>query len=260
MQDDDADAPRDVLVVRDLVNTVEWQEDDESWATPAALGAWLADRWGEIAAPTERDLVLARRIREGLREVLLDHAGHDARQWALDDLNDALRHVPVALRFAGPRPAVTTSAVEAARSPLAPLVVAVDAATRDPGWHRLKACSRDTCRWAYWDPSRNSSKRWCSMEGCGNYVKMRRRNGSTSAAGDALPLSGEAPRPVTLLDVAIRAGVSTKTVSNVVNDAPHVSDGMRARVQTAIDALEYRPNLAARALAKARASEPSRGE
>lgn len=197
---------------------------------------------------------------KGSGRLLLDHAGHDARQWALDDLNDALRQVPVTLRFTGPGPVVAGSAPEAARSPLAPLVVAVDAATRDPGWLRLKACSRDTCRWAYWDPSRNSSKRWCSMEGCGNYVKMRRRNGSTSATADALPLSGEAPRPVTLLDVAIRAGVSMKTVSNVVNDAPHVSDRMRARVQAAIDALEYRPNLAARALAKGRGSERSRGE
>lgn len=244
--------------MRDLVNTVEWQEDDESWATPAALGAWMGERWSDVGAPTEHDLVLARRIREGLREVLLDHAGHDARQWALDDLNDALGQVPLTLRFAGPRPVVVTSALEAARPPLAPLVIAVDAATRDPRWDRLKACSRDTCRWAYWDPSRNSSKRWCSMEGCGNYVKMRRRNGSTSAAADTLPLSGEAPRPVTLLDVAIRAGVSMKTVSNVVNDAPHVSDRMRARVQTVIDALEYRPNLAARALAKGRTSERPR--
>ena len=51
---------------------------------------------------------------------------------------------------------------------------------------------------------------------------------------------------VSLRHVAERAGVSVKTVSNVVNQYVHVSDGTRARVQQAIDDLHYRPDLAAR--------------
>ena len=54
---------------------------------------------------------------------------------------------------------------------------------------------------------------------------------------------------VRLIDVAERAGVSMKTVSNVVHDYPHVAPGLRLRVQTAIDDLGYRPNLTARRLA-----------
>ncbi len=42
---------------------------------------------------------------------------------------------------------------------------------------------------------------------------------------------------VSLKDVAQRAGVSVKTVSNVVNNYQHVTPGMRARVQQAIDEL-----------------------
>lgn len=57
---------------------------------------------------------------------------------------------------------------------------------------------------------------------------------------------------VSLKDVAERAGVSIKTVSNVVNDYPHVTPAMRARVQRAIDELGYRPNLTARHLRKGR--------
>lgn len=57
---------------------------------------------------------------------------------------------------------------------------------------------------------------------------------------------------VGLRDVAERAGVSIKTVSNVVNNYPHVTPAMRARVQAAIDELGYRPNLTARHLRKGR--------
>jgi len=53
---------------------------------------------------------------------------------------------------------------------------------------------------------------------------------------------------VRLRDVADRAGVSVKTVSNVVNGYVHVAPATRARVQTVLDEMGYRPNLAARHL------------
>ncbi|MEU6476527.1 LacI family DNA-binding transcriptional regulator [Streptomyces sp. NPDC047017] len=53
---------------------------------------------------------------------------------------------------------------------------------------------------------------------------------------------------VSLKDVALHAGVSIKTVSNVVNDHPHVTPAMRARVRKSLDELGYRPNLTARHL------------
>jgi DNA-binding LacI/PurR family transcriptional regulator len=49
-------------------------------------------------------------------------------------------------------------------------------------------------------------------------------------------------------DVARHAGVSQRTVSNVVNNYVHVSPTTRARVQASLDALGYRPNTAARRL------------
>ena len=54
-----------------------------------------------------------------------------------------------------------------------------------------------------------------------------------------------APR---LKDVALAAGVSIKTVSNVVNRSVRVADETRLRVQTAIDTLGYHPNVTARRL------------
>jgi DNA-binding LacI/PurR family transcriptional regulator len=53
-------------------------------------------------------------------------------------------------------------------------------------------------------------------------------------------------------DVAQRAGVSLKTVSNVINHSPHVTPRTRARVEAAIAELDYRPNLGARSLRNGR--------
>ncbi|WP_233404361.1 LacI family DNA-binding transcriptional regulator [Actinotalea solisilvae] len=53
-------------------------------------------------------------------------------------------------------------------------------------------------------------------------------------------------------DVALLARVSNKTVSNVVNDFPHVHPETRARVLRAIEELGYRPNLSARGLRSGR--------
>lgn len=56
----------------------------------------------------------------------------------------------------------------------------------------------------------------------------------------------------TLHDVARLAGVSFKTVSNVVNDYPHVRPTTRQRVLAAIEQLGYQPNLSARSLRSGR--------
>jgi len=54
--------------------------------------------------------------------------------------------------------------------------------------------------------------------------------------------------PVTQVDVARRAGVSQRTVSNVVNRLPSVSPDAFARVTEAIKELGYAPSQAARSL------------
>lgn len=59
-------------------------------------------------------------------------------------------------------------------------------------------------------------------------------------------------RSPVLADVARLAGVSSQTVSRVVNGAPHISAQTRGRVEQAIQRLGYRPNAAARALARGR--------
>lgn len=40
--------------------------------------------------------------------------------------------------------------------------------------HRVRQCAGDPCGWLFYDTSRNRSRRWCNMDGCGNRAKARR--------------------------------------------------------------------------------------
>ena len=174
--DFDTWAPPAATLVRDFVNSYEPQEDAESLDSAAALRDWFAARGlaPANARMTSDDVRAARRVREGLRAVLLTHAGHDADRAARRKLDAELARIPLARRVRRRRRAP-------ARGDGHPFERGSRAcSTRPPGrgcgrMGRLKVCARDTCRWAFYDASRNHARRWCSMSGCGNYVKMRRR-------------------------------------------------------------------------------------
>ncbi|SCF28343.1 CGNR zinc finger domain-containing protein [Micromonospora mirobrigensis] len=183
--------PPEARLVRDFVNSYEPQVDDESLTTPDRLGDWLARR--ELLPAGTRlaaaDLALALAIREGLRAVLLAHAGHATDPAVLDRLNRALAEVPVRLAFTADAHHLAAARDAPLDHALARLVDAVRRCDATGAWNRLKVCDRDTCRWAYYDASRNQARRWCSMAGCGNWVKMRRayatRTGRRAAEPDA---------------------------------------------------------------------------
>ncbi len=168
--------PAAAELVRDFINTYEPQIDDESLTAPDALRDWFTGR-GLLrgrARLDAADLRVALAVREGLRAVLAGHAGHDADPAAAAALDRALAEVPlrVALGDGGFRLApVRDTAFGRA---MAGLLDAVRRCREEQTWTRLKVCDRDTCRWAYYDASRNQARRWCSMAGCGNHVKMRR--------------------------------------------------------------------------------------
>ncbi|HWS58240.1 MAG TPA: LacI family DNA-binding transcriptional regulator [Actinotalea sp.] len=77
---------------------------------------------------------------------------------------------------------------------------------------------------------------------------MSGEEGTASDASRRTARAGAAGAAPVMADVARLAGVSQKTVSRVVNDAPHVRGPVRDRVNAAIAELGYRPNAAARAL------------
>jgi predicted RNA-binding Zn ribbon-like protein len=161
-------------LIRDFVNTAEPQLGTDQLVPSSAVEC--LQRLGLLSGGgrlTATDLHLLVGVREGLREVLLGHADHDMRPSALSDLDRRLTEVPLTASLAGGE--VTVHAVEdrVTHHAIATVLAAVVAVSPEE-WVRLKVCARDSCRWAFFDASRNRSGRWCSMAGCGNIVKMRR--------------------------------------------------------------------------------------
>ncbi len=65
-------------------------------------------------------------------------------------------------------------------------------------------------------------------------------------------MAGRRQGGVTMHDVAAIAGVSIKTVSNVINGYPYIRPETKARVEAAIEQLGYRVNITARNLRQGR--------
>ena len=179
--------PRAVRLVRDFVNTYEPQTGAETLVSPDALQDWLVHRglMSADAEVTEDDLGPALVLREGLRNVLLGHAGHDADPDAIEALHTVLIDLPVRLDLRTGHFGLVSTRTDPLGQALGRLLDAVHRAGQDGTWARLKVCARDTCRWAYFDASRNQVRRWCSMAGCGNQAKMRRAYATRKAQADS---------------------------------------------------------------------------
>jgi predicted RNA-binding Zn ribbon-like protein len=166
-------APGELELVRDFVNTLEVDDGTEHLADPAALAVWLAER-GLMRGRTADagDLARARRLREGLRALLLENNGISVGKEARAVLDRTARRAGLGVRFQSDGASVepTAGGVDGA---LGRLVAVAATAMLDGTWARLKACRAPDCRWAFYDQARNRSRTWCSMAVCGNRVKAR---------------------------------------------------------------------------------------
>jgi predicted RNA-binding Zn ribbon-like protein len=185
-------APGQLELVRAFVNTLDIEAGTDELSSPAELAAWLRERDLAEAADssaTEADLRQAIAMREALREVLLAHVpGTHRAAWGLADstladstladstlaeLRSVVSGLPTRLTIADDG---TLRAVPAGHGPAAGLawlmLIAAEAATSGT-WDRLKVCSADDCRWAFYDRSPTRSGCWCSMAVCGSRSKSR---------------------------------------------------------------------------------------
>ncbi len=171
-------APMPLLLVQSFVNTWDGDHGSDLLLDPAAARDWLTGTglWSADRAPEPAELDLARRVREGIRSMLVANGG--GAQPAPGDLQ-AMQAVARASRpmlQVGPGGQVSLGAEPAGRfeARLLALLLAIRDAQRDGTWQRLKACGNPDCRWAFYDRSHSQAGAWCDMATCGNRIKNRR--------------------------------------------------------------------------------------
>jgi predicted RNA-binding Zn ribbon-like protein len=162
-------------LVRDFVNTFDFETGIDAIATPDELAMWFSEQGlvDDLVEPTEAEVGEARAVREAIRELLLANNGVEADSAAASKiLEDAGRKAGLGVRFEDGRP-VLAPEDEGARGATGRIVAAVAELAPTDEWKRLKGCRDEHCRVAFYDKSRNRSRAWCSMEVCGNRDKQR---------------------------------------------------------------------------------------
>ncbi len=167
----DEPEPEELAHLLDFCNTVDVEAGTELLRSGRSLVAFLADRGlvGPSARVTTAELELALGLRGALRDSLAARRAGSQDAGALDRLAAQL---PVrAVAGAHERPLAPVDG--GVRGGLESLLADVATGRITGSWDRLKMCAEETCSWVFHDASRNRSRRWCSMEVCGNRAKTR---------------------------------------------------------------------------------------
>jgi predicted RNA-binding Zn ribbon-like protein len=169
-------ASGDLGLVQAFVNTLDVLPRTEELRDPNTLRAWLVANglMREEEPVDESDLRHAIAVREAIRAVIGGNSGRKVYPVEVATLNEVAGASRLRLRFGRDgKPRLEPEAPGPAGA-MGRLVAALYSAMQDEGWDRLKLCTDDSCRWVFFDRSRNHSSRWCSMESCGNRAKARR--------------------------------------------------------------------------------------
>jgi predicted RNA-binding Zn ribbon-like protein len=167
------EAPGRLDLLRRFVNTLELPDGPDVLATPEAASEWCRTE-GLPSVANQNDCDRLRAFREALRDALFANNGEFDATQAWNELAPFARETSVAIAIEGNGPVLRPAGSGAAATIGALLTVVYDAVS-DGTWQRLRACRKSTCRFAYYDRSKNASRAWCSMTTCGNREKAQRR-------------------------------------------------------------------------------------
>jgi predicted RNA-binding Zn ribbon-like protein len=180
-------APGQLELVREFVNTLDLETGADELARPEALRSWLAERdlLPHEAKVGRAALRRAIELREALRGLLLANNGAPQERGAIEALNQAIADATLSVRFDLQGRAGLAVRGSGPGAVVAPIAAIVYEAMVNGTWARLKACPADECHWAFYDHSKNRSGTWCDMAVCGNRAKVRtyrERRGRTRSA------------------------------------------------------------------------------
>lgn len=158
----------------DYAYTGSFEYERPTWtqvADAAEMQAWIEQRFGKISAPFSAELFTrALQLRHAITTAALDFAGERALDpHAVDIINDwaAIGPIPGHLPGGSLPPIVLTAQMTLS-------TIANDAIdTLSNASTRLRECAASDCQLLFFDTSRPNSRRWCSMQHCGNRAKAR---------------------------------------------------------------------------------------
>lgn len=167
--------PEPLDLVEAFINTLDLERQSDEIATPAALKNWLRARKliGASTSISPAELARALQLREALRSAARSNNGdrHDGR--SLRELSRLARHQTLLLALGPQGETRLIPAKEGFEAALGQIMAAVAVSMLTGSWVRLKSCASDDCQWAFYDASKNRSRRWCDMADCGNEAKGR---------------------------------------------------------------------------------------
>jgi predicted RNA-binding Zn ribbon-like protein len=157
-------APQPLRLVQLFVNTTDHETSRELLGSPPHLRNWLR---AHLRDPGRVDPVGAERAR-AFRAALHDLVRTGSPE-ARARVEDVARRARLTVSLDPPHLAPQAPGLDGV---LGELVTVTYEAMRNGSWSRLKACRN--CGYLFWDASRNRSAAWCSMQLCGNRIKVLR--------------------------------------------------------------------------------------
>lgn len=164
-------APGSLDLVRQFVNTAELPEGPDELDSIEKASAWCLS-YGLSPVRDQAHLGLLRDFRETLRDLLFANNGEGDASDAWERMRPFLARTRLNLAV-NPRHGLELRPED--KGPIASLLAIVYESELLGTWPRLRACRKPSCRFAYYDRTKNGSRAWCSMATCGNQAKAQRR-------------------------------------------------------------------------------------
>lgn len=157
-----------------FVNTNEPQIAQDQLRDPEQTRSWLVAEGFEASEQlSHHDWAAIIAFREGVRAAAAANNGYDLDPDAVAAMGQAIDRLGFTVQATADAHLKVAATTPAGRA-LTPLAGALMDAQADRSWTRVKACARDTCRWLFYDTTRNRSRTWCTNSTCGSREKAKR--------------------------------------------------------------------------------------
>jgi predicted RNA-binding Zn ribbon-like protein len=174
VRDPTDEAPGTLDLVRVFENTLNLENGPDELDSVSDAASWCREH-GLPGISNPKELERLRAFREALRDVLFANNGEGDRRAAWEGLRPFASSASVGFSIDADCGMELKPTGLEGDGAIAELLAVVYDALRGGTWLRLRACRKGSCRFAYYDHTKNGSRAWCSMATCGNQAKAQRR-------------------------------------------------------------------------------------